>query len=192
MQHTMKAALAALILSSTAGVARAESPWYVGGALGASHLEVDCRGFSQCDNNDTGVKLHLGHSLPLRGLPGFALEGGYVDFGKAKASTSIVARTTKASAVLFNAAIRPELSGGLRGVLRGGVAVVDASDTVTAGPVGANNGTDNSAHLYLGVGLDYSLSKQLSLTGALDYTSYDTGNQSGSLRLLSVGLQYGF
>jgi len=47
-------------------------------------------------------------------------------------------------------------------------------------------------NFYGGLGLEYTLNKQFKLVGSADFTSYDTGHDSGSARLLSIGAQYGF
>jgi len=52
--------------------------------------------------------------------------------------------------------------------------------------------SDSQLALYGGAGLSFALNRQLKLVADADFTSYDTGNASGSVRLLGVGLQYAF
>lgn len=170
---------------------------YIGGSLGPSTLDIDC-GFS-CDDGDTGFKIYGGLPLRTSALPSLALEAGYIDFGKARDSVNLLLGSAyhelEVSAFTFAAALRAKFTPALSGVGRLGVAYVDAESAVggAAGPFGVR-GTDSSSelNLYFGLGLEYALNKQWKLTGSADFTSYDSGSESGDANLLSIGLQYDF
>jgi OOP family OmpA-OmpF porin len=181
---------AALILSAAAG---AET--YIGAAIGSSNIEVDCDLTTSCDKGDTGFKIYGGYVLPQSPLAGLAVEVGYVDFGKARATYAygLADRTTEVSALTLNGALRMKFTPALQGVGRLGLAYVDGKDSgVNVIGVHVNSQSKSNMALYAGLGLEYALNKQFKLTGSADFTSYDTGNQSGSARLISIGAQYGF
>jgi OOP family OmpA-OmpF porin len=177
----------ALVLSAAAG---AET--YVGGVIGASNVDIDCNYASQCDSGDTGVKLYGGYVLPHSPLPQLALEVGYISFGQARASTPVTARTVDVSAFTFGAAMRLKFTPAFHGVGRLGMAYVDATGEGTLGPYLVRSTSDSRFQLYAGLGLEYAITKQVKLVGTADFTSYDTGAESGSARLIGIGAQFGF
>ncbi len=183
---------AALLLA-----AGAQAQVYIGGAIGPSKIDIDCN--ASCDDGDTGYKIYGGLPLANKVLPGLALELGYIDFGKVSDSTGVLGvrayHDIEVSAFTFAGALRANFTPALAGVGRLGVAYVDGKTTVggAAGPFGARSSESSSEiDFYFGLGLEFALTKQLKLTGAADFTSYDTGRESGDARLLSVGLQYSF
>jgi len=133
--------------------------------------------------------------LPQSPLAGLAVEAGYIDFGKANAvyPFGLVTRSTEVSALALNAALRLKFTPALQGVGRLGLAYVDGKDS-GVNVIGLQVGSKSQSKIepYIGLGLEYALNKQFKLTGSADFTSYDTGNQSGSARLISIGAQYGF
>jgi len=182
---------AALILSAAAG---AET--YIGAAIGPSNIEANCNLTTSCDKGDTGYKIYGGFVLPQSPLAGLALEVAYIDFGKANATYALglVNRSTEVSALAVNAALRLKFTPALHGVGRLGLAYVDGKDSGAnvLGVVQAGAQSQSKMEPYLGLGLEYAFNKQFKLTGSADFTSYDTGNDSGSARLLSIGAQYSF
>ena len=177
---------AALILSAAAG---AET--YIGAAIGPSNIEANCDLTTSCDKGDTGFKIYGGFVLPQSPLAGLALEVGYIGFGTARGSQVVVERTVEVSALTMNGALRVKFTPALQGVGRLGLGYVNGKDN--GYPLaGANAKSKSSMQLYGGLGLEYAINKQFKLTGSADFTSYDTGNQSGSARLISIGAQYGF
>lgn len=166
---------------------------YIGATLGSSHIDIDCGGLPQCDNSDTGYKLYGGFALPGSSLQGLSLEVAYIDFGSARAALSpVYSRTIDVSAVTFGAALRAKFTPSLTGVGRLGLAYVDAKASGAVGPFAAGSSSSSDLKLHGGLGLEFAINKQLKLVGAADFTSYDTGNESGSVHLLSIGAQYGF
>lgn len=179
--------VAALALLSMA----AHAQMYIGGAIGSSEVDSDCTLTTSCETSDTGFKIYGGYVLPRAPLPGLALEVGYIDFGKSNATRAFVTTTVEASGLLFNAAMRLKFTPALSGVGRLGLAYMEGKDNGRLG-LGINPKSESDFNVYYGLGLEYSLNKQFKLTGAADFSSYDTGNQSGDAHLLSIGLEYGF
>lgn len=183
MKHIILGA-AALVLSAAAS---AEN--YIGATVGPSHIEIDCGLGTQCDDGDTGFKLYGGFDISRNAsVPGLALEVAYIDFGKAHVSAPFIGDTQsiEVSALTFGAAIHPKFTPTLSGVGRLGVAYVDGKST------GWQASSSSKLKVYAGLGLEFALNKQFKLVGAADFTSYDTGRQSGSAHLLSIGATYGF
>jgi hypothetical protein len=182
----MKHILIGVLALAAAASASAEN--YIGAALGPSHIDIDCRGYWSCDSGDTGFKLYGGLDVSRHtSVQGLALEAGYIDFGSAKATTGPISKTVDVSAATFDAALRVHFSPAFSGVGRLGLAYVEgkASD-----PFGSNS--SSNLKLHGGLGLEYAINRQFKIVGAADFTSYDTGGETGSASLLSVGVQYGF
>ncbi len=183
----MKHALLALPLALAAHFAHADA--YIGGTLGAAHTDISCSAVSSCDSSDTGVKVYGGVPLALRGLPSLSLELGYIDFGQAKESVlGQTVGTTTVSAVTGAAALRANLTSTVQVTGRLGLGYV--SGKLDRPVLGSRSGSQLA--LYGGAGLSFALNRQFKVVADADFTSYDTGNQSGGVHLLSVGLQYGF
>ncbi len=183
-----------IILSAAALLlcAAAQAETYIGAVIGFSDIEANCGLTTSCDTSDTGVKIYGGYVLPQSPLPQLALEVGYINFGQARASTtSLVVRTVDVSALTFGAAMRLKFTPALHGVGRLGGAYVSAEDN-GVGLFGVGAKSKSGIELYAGLGLEYAINKQFKLVGSADFSSYDTGNQSGSVHLIGIGAQYGF
>jgi hypothetical protein len=176
----------------------AQADTYIGGAIGASKVDINC--YASCDDGDMGFKIYGGIGTPISGLPSLALEVGYIDFGKAVDSFGVGGfagsyHDIEVSAFTFDAALRAKFTPALSGVGRLGLAYVDGTSTVGGSILAFGGSASESASelkLHFGVGLEYAISKQLKLTGSADFTSYETGHTSGDAHLFSLGLQYGF
>ena len=163
----------------------------MGAGAGFSRLSDDCAGTTTCDRSDTGLKLFGGYKL----VPNWALEVNYFDFGKARAtldtesgmaSSDLKATAFGAGVMLFAAA-----PANWTGLARFGVARVKADGSATLGAVSLSD-SQTSTQGYLGLGLGYAFSKNLSIDGAIDYTRAKLGGSGVDLSLVSIGLTYGF
>lgn len=187
MKHFVIGALALAL----AGPAAAEN--YIGATIGASNIDMDCGSPASCDKGDTGFKLYGGFDLARRAsINGLALEVGYIDFGKATASFGPARATIEVSAVTFAAALRAQFTPALAGVARLGLGYVEGKASGSVAGFSAGSESASELKLYGGLGLEYSLNKQFKLVGAADLTNYETGHNSGSASLISIGAQYGF
>lgn len=161
---------------------------YLGGTLGPSEIDLDCRFSTSCDGSDTAFKLFVGFDLPRLPIPRAAFEVSYIDFGQGRANfTSLTRRTVEVSALTFDLAARGQLAANVSVVGRLGLAYTSAK---SRGPV--VNESDSGLNPHLGAGLEFALNRQFKLVGNFDYTSYDSGYESGSVTMFGVGVQMGF
>jgi OOP family OmpA-OmpF porin len=180
------AAAAALLLSSGAF-----AQGYAGIGAGTTKLSFDCAGLTTCDTSSTGWKLFGGYKFS----PNWGAELNYFDFGKAKGTLDTVAgilsADVKATGLGAGVAFFGDFSPDWRGVARLGVASMKA---VANGNLGGTAATDSetSTNAYYGLGVSYLISKNLSIDGAWDVSKVKQGGESATVRLLSIGLTYGF
>lgn len=177
---------AALLAVATSASAQLTNKAYIGGAFGPSNVAVECGFPYSCDNSDTGYKIYAGYKVH----PQIAIEGGYIDFGKSKISIgSAGVGSVAVDGFVVNAAGRLPFTRELSGVGRLGLAFVD---TKVSGSTYYGNRTDSATKAYLGLGLEYSFNKNLRGTASADFTTGEVAGDDGSVRLLSIGVQYDF
>lgn len=189
----MKKLVSAASLAMLAASASAQV--YVGGNFGATHLNVDATGTTSHDDSGTGYKLFGGYSFN----PNVAVELGYIDFGKAKATSysqyvGILNSEVKSSGAYFAAALRGNLSHDFTGVARLGLVSMKSKIDVARGSAGyTSSATGDEARALLGLALEYSITKNFKVSADADFsTSAEIGGESGSVRMLSIGAQYSF
>lgn len=172
---------------------------YVGGAVGQSKARDACDGVPiSCDDSDTGWKIFIGYQFNDY----FAVEGGYVDFGKAKANGTITGVTVSASAEansweLVGVAgwpFTPQFSVyGKAGLHRWDLDVT-ATGSVPGFSVTAS-GSDKGTDFTFGLGAKYSITQNIIVRAEWqrykDVGSDNTGGKS-DIDLLSLGLLYRF
>lgn len=192
MHKTLMATLlAGSVINVWAQEASAQSfpSLYIGAALGQSNVNLDCEGTSRCERSDTGAKVLVGVAL----TPMVAMEAAYVDFGTARARAQVAGDTVdlslKASGWLGALAVRHEFHPQLHGVLRVGASALKANLTI-AGSAASTRQTGNAVKPYVGLGLEFTPISELQVIGGLDVTRARVDGDSGTLRLLSIGLQY--
>jgi hypothetical protein len=81
-----KLVLALATLSALASGSTFAQQVYVGGAVGQSHVNLDCTGVPNCSSNDIGYKLFGGYKFTSN----FAGEVTYFDWGKISGSSGRV------------------------------------------------------------------------------------------------------
>lgn len=180
----MKKIASAAVLALAMGGAAAQV--YVEGAFGMTNLDYGCSGTYSCDNDDTGVKLLAGFKLNRN----LAIEVGYLNFGEAQAGVYGVGDLSLKSTAFYGAiALRGELAPKFSGVARIGLASVESELDTFFG-----SESESAASALFGVGLEYAVTKNASITGAIDFTqSAEVGRlDSGTLRMISVGLKLDF
>jgi Outer membrane protein beta-barrel domain len=184
----------AALLCLGGGAQAAGSGARVGLALGPSSIDADCSSVivTGCETDDTGMKLYASFDVSRISLGGLAFEVAYIDFGEAVVSVPLTQRTVEASAVAFDLALRGNLVPSLTAVGRLGMAYVSAKGTGTGGLLLTGSSSDSGLAPHLGLGLELALNRQFKVIGGFDFTDYDTGKESGSAHLFSVGVQMGF
>lgn len=178
----MKKIAVALSLMGALGCAFAQT--YVGATLGATNLRVDCGSATSCDKNDVGYKLYGGAKLS-RSLAG---EVSYLSFGKAKFTGGAVDYTYEAHALVAAVALSGEITPELTATVRVGMADVDSRKTTG----GAGGSTESHLKGYAGLGASYALSKNWWAVASADFTEAEYAGVGGTVRLLSLGVQYNF
>lgn len=182
-------AVSALAMMSVPQSAGAQG--YVGLGIGSSHLNADCSGTTACDNNDTGFKVFGGFKF----APNVAGEITYLDFGKAKASVASGSGTIngelKTSGIGLGVAFMGEFSPEWSGVARLGVMRVKSK---VSGSLGSMSGSDSdtTTQAHLGLGVSYAVSKAMSIDASVDFSKSKYAGDSGNVRLIGVGLTFGF
>lgn len=183
------AAAAAAGLLAFAGLTHAQG--YVGVSGGATHLEADCTGTTSCDNNGTGFKLFGGYKF----TPNLAGELVYLNFGKAKASANIggtlISAEIKTSAVGGGVAVMGDLAPNVPASARLGVASVKADLSGRAGAVSVSD-SDSSTQAYFGLDVGYAFSKALAVTLSADFSRSKSSGDTGSVRMIGLGITFSF
>lgn len=194
----MKKYFLAAALSALAGQAAAQ--FHVGAQVGASNLKLNCADTISCDRSDVGFKFFAGY----RFHPILAAEVGYIDFGRARAtypqSGFIVESDLEAQALTAAAVARvellPSLVPSLTGVARLGLAAVHTERENRAAGARVALSTTDQLQPYVGLGLSYSLRKNVQAEVSVDMTRAEvesaSGNSKGVARLISAGLTYSF
>lgn len=179
----------ALAIFSLSAAASAQGYGVV--SVGSSKFSLDCSGATTCDKSDTAYKLLGGYKLN----PNLAVEAGFFDFGKARASDATTSATIKVSAFGGGVAWHQDLAPDWNFVGRLGLAQVKTKIGGTLGSVTVSD-SDNSVQPYVGLGVGYKLSKNMSLDLAWDASrgKYDKNglNESGNVNAVSVGMTFGF
>ena len=164
-----------ILAALAAGAAHADG-LYVGGSLGKPDYSGSINGIGSGSGDGTGLKVYGGTALNKN----FALEGGLFDLGK----TSSSAGTAKGHGLYVDGVgsyeFAPQWS------LLGRVGVVE-------GRFSSSLGNDASSGLKIGAGLQYELSRQVSLR--LEYERFHFVNLfdgKPNLGQASFGVKVGF
>ena len=159
---------------------------YVGGQVGASRSDYDCNKLGDsCDKSDTAFKLYGGYKL----TPEWALEVAYSDLGKTKVTEGTDSFDVEHTSFGFGGAYHLAFNTDWNGVGRFGIARNKAKAPGTS---------TSKTEPYLGLGVGYVLSKELTLIGSWDWTRFeikdpDSGaTEKSKANSFSVGLNYAF
>jgi OOP family OmpA-OmpF porin len=193
--------IAALTLVSSAVMAQTNaSPWYLGGSVGKSGLKLRTENLNANlsgvqDTSDTGLKVYGGYQF----TPNWAVEVQYASLGKYSYTEGTASGHIKTDGFSVAAVGSYPVTADIKVFGKLGMAAqkfkLSAKDTTT-GDSGWAKASETTP--LIGAGVDYALSKQLSLRAEYEYFGVPTlaraGNQKVKLRtdLLSVGLRYQF
>ncbi|MEI7431483.1 MAG: outer membrane beta-barrel protein [Betaproteobacteria bacterium] len=193
-----KIALIALLAATAAAPALA-GDFYVAGSVGQSAFDVPksrldglltSAGYTgintSIDKNDIAYKAQVGYQLNQY----FAIEGGYIDFGKAKYSGTVTGGTVKADikASGFNIAAVGILPINESFSLFGKLGVIDAK-----AEVGSASATKIKPTY--GLGATYNVNKQLGIRVEYElFSKLGDANKTGEadVSVLSAGVAYKF
>lgn len=186
--------LTALLFAALAAVASpalAQQPapgWYMGAAYGMTSFDLDTTGVTNAavDDSDSGFKIFGGYEFTKN----WAAEVGYVDFGKAGVSGSVLgipfSGDVGVTAFTFAGVGTMPLNESFSLFGKVGLWAWDAKVNVSTG-LGAGSADDSGTDLFFGGGLRYNLNKNLALT--LEVELYDSDD---SVTMTSVGVRYKF
>lgn len=184
----MKKLFAAAILMAASSAALAQA--YVVGSVGQSDFG-DCAGAISCDNKDVGFKLLGGYKFN----PYIAVEGGYVNLGKANLVVPVGALRANGeikssgvtAAVVASAPIQDfELFAKL------GLVYLDTKVDVSVASLGSASVSDNSTDVAFGVGAAYNFNKNVGVRVEFERYRAKFDGEKGDIDLFSAGLQYRF
>lgn len=187
--------IAAAALATLGSSAFAQA--YVGIAAGATNACVRTGAIGGCPKDAATVKATVGYTWPGTD---FAIEGIVDHLGTFKRDTAAARNDFKVDTLGIGGAWRPQFGAGWGGVLRAGldygqVRVSSHFYPVTSGTQPADDShTNGSWQPYLGAGLTYAISSNLSLEGGLDFNRVRAGSVGGAQNAtsLTIGLNYRF
>lgn len=161
-------------------------------SVGSAKLNVDCTGVATCDKTDTAIKLIGGYKF----MPNLAVELGYFDFGKAKATDGGVSAEIGNTAIGLGLAYHQDLAPNWNFVARLGVAQMKTKISGTIVGLGSGSESDNNITAYGGLGVGYKFTKSLSLGAAWDFSkskfNKDGLDESGNINAYGVNLMFEF
>lgn len=164
---------------------------YGGGTIGPSYVDFDCGPIPDCKHESTGFKLYAGFNATAH----IAAELGYLGFGKGSAAATLgslpITLKQEATALVLNGAFRFDMTPNFTGTVRVGLANVK---TKASGSVLGIRGSNSETKVapYLGLGLECTIAQDLRIVAAVDATQSEIDDEKSDVRLISLGLQYGF
>lgn len=176
---------AALLAAGVAGTSHAAEAgsWYLGTGIGAVQTKInldDDEGFQE-DKNGTAFKIFGGYQFNEN----WALELQYANLGTYKRTYDFGSLNVKTQAVSLSGVGMLPLTTDFSLLGKAGVAMQKGKLSVD----GSNEvGTETKSALLLGVGAEYSLTKNVSIRGEYEYI----GSNDIKNNLLTVGLRYAF
>lgn len=182
-----KRLLVAAAVLAFAGAASAQN--YVVLSAGRSDHDLGCGGATVCDESGSAFKLLGG----WRVAPNFAVESGYMGYGKSKARDSGlgIGLDTTVGGFGIGGAFHSDITPQWNFVARLGLAQMKAKARATSGGFSGTD-SDTSTQMYAGLGVGWRLSKQLSLDAAWDSSRAKVSGEKLDVRAFSLGLTVSF
>lgn len=198
---SIKKALGVVTLAALASFSAQAADWYVGASIGQSDFKEDVSGVASVvsiDKKDTGYKLFLGAGL----TPNFAIEGGYANFGKLKASATIGATTynfgVKGHGYFVDLVGKLPVSNefgvfGKVGVFNGRAKTYGISALgVAGGDPSVVDESDSGTDVKYGLGLSYAINKSVGIRAEWERYRFKAFDGKTDVDLMSVGVTLGF
>lgn len=187
----MKRTLVAGLLTVSAGATFAQI--YIGAGATGSNFEFDCRGAKSCDWSSLGGKAYVGYAF----TPNVTSEFSYLNFGRAKLTAmayvngygnTLVRANFDITAITAAMALRTALSQSWGIAGRMGVAQVKAAGDGNVDQIGSESYSQAKYKPYVGLSLEYNLTKSLKTVMSADFTK----GWDGDLRMVGLGAEYSF
>lgn len=183
----MSAAIVGLVLSAAASAQSTfTSQTYLGAEVGKGSWNDNCNASMPCSTNSNTYKIFGGYQFDKN----FALEGSYFSLGSIKGSANynggLNPLRLKGTGFELDAVYQHELANQLSGFAKLGVASIKTEGS------GAISDSTTSTQPVIGVGLNYQLTKELSLRTELESRRVKFEGNKETINNLSVGLQYHF
>jgi len=188
LRHTL---LGMLVLGAGGAAFAADSGAYVGGGVGYSDhkLSTDDGSLSGGDRHKGSASVYGGYQFN----PNLAVEGGYVDLGKATADHTTGGGTTQdyssklsawQASVIGSVPVADKVS------LYGRLGAARLQDKWSDG---SSSGTAHKTKPLIGVGVKYDINEKVALRGEYtDYGKISHDGESEHARVASVNVQYQF
>ena len=211
--NAMQYALLMAMVGSFTAAAAQELPYYGGVGIGATKTGISSKALGitgatatslSRDENDFGGKIFAGYRLH----PYWAVEGGYVDLGKARAKRSMSAPVGSISVDSSNAGWFVDLVGmmpiaGTDFTLIGKIGRISAKNrkdlsatgAVSLAPGTASNYEDRESNWKYGVGAQYEINKTMAARGEVELyrkLGTDSGGGENEVGLFSLNLLINF
>lgn len=162
---------------------QAQQGGYIAAGGGVSKYNDDCSGTTSCDTTGNAFRFTGGYEFGN----GLAVEGIYLNFGKAKARASGVDVNIKSNAVGVGGAFIARLNPSLALVARLGVARVKVSATASALGVNVSD-SENTTKPYAGIGLSWAFVPTAYLDVGWDSTQGKLGGEKETISAFTVGV----
>jgi len=176
--------------SMTKAMTGPESGWLVGGSVGQSKFNVDCRG-ANCDDTDTAFRVFGGYDFNRH----FGVELGYADLGKLTVSSGPVSGDLKAT--VWDLLAVGKLPIADKFSLYGKLGMYRAETKVSGSVAGFGSGSqkDNNTDLTYAIGGGYDFNKNLGVR--LEWQRYskvgsDNTGGDGDIDVYGIGVVYRF
>jgi opacity protein-like surface antigen len=177
----------ALGLMLAAGAHAESTRPYISIGLGRASWNIDCSGIATCTRNHSALRLVGG----LEVSKGLAAELFYTDFGKVTAADAGATAEVKAHAIGAAMALSADFSADWRGVLRLGVASVQAKGTASA--FGASDSiSKTSIQPLVGLGLSYAITPSLLAEAGYERTRVGLAGENSNVGLVTLGIGWRF
>jgi OOP family OmpA-OmpF porin len=176
-------------MASSSAYASTDMPgFYLGGSVGQAKERNACVNTISCSDTDTGLKVFAGYQFNRN----LALEGGYIDFGKASLTFPGANLTIKAKAYTLAAVGMIPLANGFALFGKAGAYRTELKAAGTAVPAPF---TVRNSGLTYGIGGQWNVAKNLDLR--LEYERFkDVGEKAtigqNNVDLFTAGLSYKF
>ena len=167
-----------------------DTGFYAGLSFGQSSVDVDCTGFSSCDDSDTAWKVFGGYQFNRN----FAVEFGYTDLGEASASAPGASATAESTAFEVSAVGMLPLADRFSIFGRIGLHMSDTDARATLGSVSGSTSESNTG-LTFGIGARYDFTKNLGVRAEWQRYADVGGDDVGGefdVDVISIGVIWKF